>query len=143
MAYFWQGPLTLDILNNGAYFFVLTIRSCLPVQVSESVIFELSGVENGGVGPKTIFLTLIDPDMLISDQFGQILEPIHLILGHSFTLGIWTCHFWAQWCWKWGCRTKNHDPSPDKSRDIDLCQILANFDEFWTPHTQFWDTWSF
>ena len=37
--------------------------------MSESVIFELSRVENGGVGPKMSIFVLLFPDILMYDIF--------------------------------------------------------------------------
>ena len=41
--------------------------------MDESVIFELTGVENGGIGPKMRTVDLIGPEILICEQFPQFL----------------------------------------------------------------------
>ena len=42
--------------------------------MSESVIFEFTGVENGGIGHKMKTVALIGPEILICEQFSQFLN---------------------------------------------------------------------
>jgi hypothetical protein len=62
--------------------------------VSESVIFEFSRVENGGVGAKMNILVMIFPYILMYGiftnfaHFSPILVPWDSILGYIITLGV-------------------------------------------------------
>ena len=115
--------------------------------MSESVIFEVRRVENGGVRPTLSILVLIFPYILIYttvtiftnfDHFRPILEPWYPFLGYLITLGVWKCYIRAQWGRKWGSRTKIEHPSPDISIYTDICYcnnfkpILTILDQFWS-----------